>query len=151
MNAIFRSLACLLLGAAVASAEPPAPVRVVVLDNENLLEGEVTRVADGYQVRRAAGEATLPAGRVLAVVSDRKEAFAVVAGRANRRDADERLRLARWCLANQLPDEALAEAEAAARMRPGFAAAEQFARTVRAMARPAAAPDPAVAPARADK
>ena len=34
---------------------------------------------------------TLPADRVVAVVADRKEAFAVVAGRANRRDADERL------------------------------------------------------------
>ena len=67
MNAVFRSLACLLVGAAIAQAGPPANVRILVLDNENLLEGEVTRVADGYEVRRATGDLTLPAGRVLII------------------------------------------------------------------------------------
>jgi hypothetical protein len=150
MNAILRALACALVGAALAAAESPAPIRVVVLDNENLLEGEVTKVEGGYQIRRpAGGDVTLPARRVRAVVADRKAAFAVVAERANRRDADERLRLARWCAANGLPDEALAEARTAARMRPGFQAAEQYVATLELMPK-TAPPDPAVVPARAD-
>ncbi|HKB01508.1 MAG TPA: hypothetical protein VKD90_04770 [Gemmataceae bacterium] len=149
MNPTLRALACALVGAAVAAAESPAPSRVVVLDNENLLEGEVVRVEGGYQIRRpTGGDITLPARRVLAVVADRKAAFAVVAERANRRDADERLRLARWCSANGLPDEALAEAKTAARMRPGFRAAEQYVATLELVAN--TDPDPAVIPARAD-
>jgi hypothetical protein len=151
MNATFRTLACLLVGAALASAEAPAPVRVVVLDNENLIEGEVTQNADGYQVRRSAGgDLTVPAKRVLAVVANRNEAFAVVAERANRRDADERLRLARWCATNGLNDEALAEARTAARMRPGFAAAERYVRLLEAVSKAVPVADPTVAPARAE-
>lgn len=152
MNATVRTLACLLLGAAVAPAGPPPPARVVVLDNENLIEGQVTRTPDGYLIdRTVGGNITLPARRVLAVVADRKEAFAVVAERANRRDADERMRLARWCASNGLPEEALAEARAAARMRPGFEAAERYARLLEAAAKaPPPIADPAIVPARAE-
>jgi hypothetical protein len=151
MNATLRALACALLGASLAAAEAPAPSRVVVLDNENLLEGEVTRVEDGYRIHRpVGGDVTLPAGRILAVVADRRAAFVIVAERANRRDADERLRLARWCSANGLPELAIAEARTAARMRPGFRAAEQFVLALEAIAKAAPpAPDPAVIQARA--
>src|SRR4051812_37939436 len=150
MNASLRTLAWLLVGAGVAVAESPAKIRVVVLDNENLVEGEVSKVAGGYQIRRAVGDMTLPAGRILAVVADRKKAFAVVAERANPRGADQRPRLARWCAANGLPDEALAEARTAVRMRPGFAAAERYAQTLEAMAKKAPPTDPAVVPAKAE-
>src|SRR4051794_1550637 len=123
MNAALRTLAYLLLAATVAAAETPATTRVVILDNENLIEGEVTRLANGYQIRRqVGGDMTLPTGRVKAVVANRQEAFAFVAERANLRDADERLRLARWCSANGLPTEALSEARTAVKMRPGFGA-----------------------------
>jgi hypothetical protein len=148
MSATLRTLAALLIGVASAVAGPPA-TRVVILDNENLVAGEVTKVAGGYRVHGAAGgDVTLPTERVLAVVANRKDAYAVVLGRANRHDADEHLRLARWCSANDLPDEALAEARTAARMRPGFAAAERLAQSLQAMAKNA--PDPAVVRAKAD-
>src|SRR5262249_49384836 len=142
MNSALRTLACLLIGAAFAIADSPAGARIIVLDNENLVEGEVAKVEGGYQIRRTAGgDVTLPADRVLALVASRNEAYAAVLERANRRDADEHLRLARWCSANSLPDEALAEARTAARMRPGFAAAERYAQTLEAMAKKT--PDPA--------
>jgi hypothetical protein len=151
MNAIFRSLACALLGIVAASAAP-LTARVVVLDNENLLEGEVVRVEGGYEIRQPGGSAvTIPASRVVAAVADRKAAFAVVACRANRGDADERLRLARWCAANGLPAEALSEARTAARMRPGFAAAERYAALLEETASRKPAPtDSAVTPAKAE-
>src|SRR5262245_53275579 len=152
MNAILRSLAAALLAGLVASADAPEPTRVVVLDNDNVLEGHVRRVDDAYEVRRpVGGDVTLPASRVVAVVADRKAAFAVVAGRANRRDADERLRLAKWCVSQRLDAEALAESEAAARMRPGFTAAERLAESLRATTKAGPArPDPAVAPAKGE-
>ena len=148
MNATFRIVACAVLAASAARAEPPA-VRVVVLDNENLIEGEVTRVESGYQVRRPVGDVTLPATRVLAVVVDRRAAFDVVAARANRKDADERVRLANWCLSNRLMPEALAEARAAARMRDGFAAAERLVKSLESMEKASGAATPVV-PAKAE-
>ena len=102
MNATIRLLACAVVVVSAARAEPPATIRILVLDNENLLEGEVTRVEAGYQVRQpVGGDLTLPAARVLAVVADRRAAFEIVAARASRKDADERLRLANWCLTNR--------------------------------------------------
>jgi hypothetical protein len=121
----------------------------VILDNENLVDGEVTKVAGGYRVHSTVGgDVTLPTARVLAVVASKKDAYAVVLERANRHDADEHLRLARWCSTNDLPDEALAEARTAARMRPGFAAAERYVQSLQAMAKKA--PDPAVVRAKAE-
>jgi hypothetical protein len=150
MNAAFRTLACLLFGAAVAFADGPAAPKIVVLDNENLIEGTVSKTADVYVIRRqVGGDIELPANRVLAVVKDRKEAFALVFERANRGDADEHLRLARWCASNGLPAEAMAEARTAARMRPGFAAAERYAEFLEKTAKTLNA-DPAVTPAKAE-
>jgi hypothetical protein len=150
MNATLRTLAGLLIGATAALAETPPGTRIIILDNENLIEGQVTRLATGYQIRQAVGgDMTLPSNRVKAVVADRKEAFAFVAERANLRDADERLRLARWCSANGMPTEALSEARTAAKMRPGFNAAERYAQTLEMMAKSSAA-DPAVVQAKAE-
>jgi hypothetical protein len=150
MNATFRLLACAVVVASVARADGPAAVRVVVLDNENLLEGEVTRVETGYQIRRpVGGDVTLPSKRVLAVVADRRAAFDVVAARANRKDADERLRLANWCLANRLMPEALAEARAAARMRDRFTAADRMVKSLESMQTAYGTP-PEVVPAKAE-
>ena len=155
MKAKLYSLLVLLLAPIVARAEPtptrPA-ARILVLDNENLLEGEITRVEAGYQIRRASGgDLILPNKRVLAVVGDRKAAFSVLADRANLRDADERLRLARWCAANELPSEALAQAQAAVQMRPGFLAAERLLASLELTVQsPAKKVDSAVVQARAD-
>jgi hypothetical protein len=57
-----------------------------------------------------------------------------VRSRANLRDADERLRLARWCHLYGLREEGLAEAKAALALRPGSGEA---ARLVRMLERPA--------------
>ncbi len=126
MKAIIRLLA-LLAVAGPLSAQEPLASRVVVLDNENLLEGDVARVDEGWRVRQpVGGEIVLPPKRVLAVVADRPAAFRVVAAKANLRDADERLRLAKWCHLHGLADEAKRQAETAIAMRPDYPAARQF-------------------------
>lgn len=152
MKAKICSLFVLLLAGTVARSEPTSASRILVLDNENLLEGEITRVEGGYQIRRASGgDLILPNKRVLAIVSDHKGAFSFVADRANLRDADERLRLARWCGMNEMPVEALAQAKAAIRMRPGFAAAERLAASLElAVQSPAPKIDKAVVQAKAE-
>jgi len=152
MKAKLCSLFILLLAALVVRAEPASTSRILVLDNENLLEGEITRVEGGYQIRRATGgDLILPNKRVLAIVSDRKGAFSFVAERANVRDADERLRLARWCAVNELPAEALVQAKAAMQMRPGFAAAERLVANLElAVQTPAPKIDPAIVQGKAE-
>jgi hypothetical protein len=150
MKAIFRTLTLLLIAAPLVAREEPA-MRIVVLDNENLLVGEVSRVEDGWRILQpVGGDIVLPPKRVLAIVADRPAAFRAVAARANLRDADERLRLAKWCWLNDLPDEALRQAEAAVTMRPDFPAASQLLGTLRSVK--AATPAPtSIVPVKAEK
>lgn len=152
MDAKLYSLALLLLSATLGAADTPVAKQILVLDNENLLEGQIERDGPGYRVRReGGGELTVPASRVLALVEDRQAAFVVVSKRANRGDADERLRLARWCFSNGLRTEAAEEARTAAKMRPGFAAAERFAASLEQIAaQPKPMVDPAVVQAKAE-
>jgi hypothetical protein len=111
--------------AAPATETPARPVppaldtgKVLVLDNDQLIEGDVTRLGDWYRVRRGGGETLIPSSRVLKLVEDRPQAYEVLRHRIDQRDADERLRLARWCAVHGLREEGLAEAEAAAKLRP---------------------------------
>jgi hypothetical protein len=131
-------------------APTPRPAgRVVVLDNERLLEGEVERQGDQLCVRHAQGELVLPAEKVLKVCAGREEAFAYIASRANLRDPDERLRLARWCQINGLYDQAVVQATAAVQMRPGHAESRRVLESVKRSAATQgpgpAAPKPAAA------
>jgi hypothetical protein len=92
--------------------------KVLVLDNEQLIEGDVTKLDDWYRVRRGGGETLIPASCVLNLVEDRPQAYEVLRRRVDQRDADERLRLARWCAVHGLREQGLAEAEAASKLRP---------------------------------
>jgi hypothetical protein len=119
MNTIFLPLVCA-VGLQVA-ADPPAPAptgKVLVLDNENTLTGDIERQGEQYRVRRTLGETWVPASRALRLCADLEEAYAFVHGRANLNDPDERLRLARWCRTNGLTAHALEEAREAVALRP---------------------------------
>jgi hypothetical protein len=128
-----------------AADTPPAGTgRVLVLENERALEGDVRCEGDRYCVKRGTGELWLSGDKVLKLCSSWEEAFAFVRSQANLRDPDERLRLARWCLVYGLREQGLAEATAAVQMRPSHAPSRQL---LTALQRPAAAPQqPAPAP-----
>src|SRR4051794_35355730 len=76
--------------------EPARPLtgKVLVLDNEHTLEGDIERIGDQYRLRRAVGETWVPADRALRLCASLEEALAYLRGRANLGDADEHLRLA---------------------------------------------------------
>jgi hypothetical protein len=110
--------------AAVAGPEAlPAgtSAKVLVLENENTMQGTAERVGAQYRIRRVVGETWVPAERVLCVCGSMEEALAFVRSRANLQDPDERLRLARWCRANGLHAQAVAEVRAAVALRPEHA------------------------------
>ncbi|HEY8504203.1 MAG TPA: hypothetical protein VIL46_06440 [Gemmataceae bacterium] len=106
----------------------PKSGKVLLLRTHMLLEGDIERVGNGYRVRRTVGETTIPAGQVLFLCGSRKEAYEYLCGQTNLRDADERIKLSRWCLAHGLREEALAEARAAAALRPSSAEARRMVR-----------------------
>jgi len=121
-----KTLIPLLLYAAVFTApNAPSPAdmgptrgKVLILENEQPLAGDIERIGDAYRVRRLIGETTVPADRVLRLCADMDEAFNFVRGRANLSDPDERLRLAEWCRLNGLHERAVAEVKAAVNLRP---------------------------------
>jgi hypothetical protein len=121
-----KTLIPLLLYAAVFTApNAPSPAdmgptrgKVLILENEQPLAGDIERIGDSYRVRRLIGETTVPADRVLRLCADMDEAFGFVRGRANLSDPDERLRLAEWCRLNGLHERAVAEVKAAVNLRP---------------------------------
>jgi hypothetical protein len=103
-----------------AADTPPAQAkgRVLLLENERTLEGDIELVGDQYRIRRTLGETWVASNKVLRLCQDHREAYAYLRERANLRDPAERLRLAQWCYLHDLREESLAEVTAAARLRP---------------------------------
>jgi hypothetical protein len=101
-----------------SDVDGPAKGHVLVLENDRVMEGEIERVGDQYCVRRHVGETWVPADQVYCLCADYKEAYGRLAGRANLRDPDERVRLALWCQLHNLRQEALDELTAALALQP---------------------------------
>jgi hypothetical protein len=124
-----RIVLCILVmmaGSSVAlrAAQPEASGtagKVLVLDNERTLEGEIERVGGQYRVRRPVGELWVPAENTLRLCRTKEEAYRFLQSRANLRDPDEHLRLARWCYQQGLRAQAVEEATAAVELRPNHA------------------------------
>jgi hypothetical protein len=115
-------------------AGQPAPLqttgKVLVLDNERTLEGDIERLGEQYRVRRAIGELWVQRENVLRLCKDYPEAYAFLRTRANLRDGDEHLRLARWCHQHGLKKEALAEVTEAVRLRPNHPESQRLLRSL---------------------
>lgn len=107
-----------LAGHVCGTEDPLTTGRVLILENERTLEGDIRREGDHYRLKRAIGETWVPADKVLCLCATHAEAYRALRARANLDDADERLRLARWCQRYNLPAEALDEATHAVRLRP---------------------------------
>ncbi|WP_162659802.1 hypothetical protein [Tuwongella immobilis] len=107
----------------LSAAEPNGPMgsvgRVLVLDTEQTLEGEIAVVGNSVRVGRTLGEILIPKERVLFIGADKSAAYAFMVRRANLRDADEHVRLSRWCMMQSLRPEALQHAKKALELRPG--------------------------------
>src|SRR5260370_1266893 len=54
---------------------PPVPGRVLLLENERALQGEVERIGEQYRLRRSAGETWIPADQVVRVCASLEEAY----------------------------------------------------------------------------
>lgn len=123
MNTILIALSLLPLQAGKpnppsGATNQPRVGKVLLLENERTIEGEVERFQDYYRVRRSVGETQIPTHQVLALCADNKEAFEYLKRRTNLQDADERFKLAQWAQTRGLLNEALEESQAAIDLRP---------------------------------
>lgn len=123
MNTLFLlSLSLVaLLGAeepAPASAQPTIKGKVLLLENDRVLEGEIEMVGDRYKIKRTIGETWLPTNNVVRLCPSMDDAYLFLRSRTNLEDADERLKLVSWCVRYGLKERALEEAGAAVQLRP---------------------------------
>ena len=117
-------------------APPKAPGQtgtVLVLDNDRTLEGEIERVGDQFRLRRGEAISWVPPQASAVLCADIREAYLVLRQRANLRDPDERIRLAQWCVARGLKDDAIAEARGAMQLRPEYPPAQRMVRHLESM------------------
>jgi hypothetical protein len=130
-----------------AQAPPLDRGKVLLLDNDRILEGDIERMGSGYRIRRSVGELWIPADKAKRLCRDVDEAFRLMQLQANLRDPDERLRLARWCQVNGLKDKALEEARAALEMRPDHAETMQMVHVLQRVMLPNLTSQPTPTPA----
>jgi hypothetical protein len=129
MKPISRILCAALIaaGCSVAAIAGPPPLgTVLILVNGQVIEGRVDRVGERYRIVKDGGETWMPAARVQSVCADLPAAYQTLSGRIASRDADGRLRLARWCESVGLRAEAVHETMAALTIRPTYAAAQRY-------------------------
>jgi hypothetical protein len=115
-------------GAAPEAAPSPKTGQVLLLDNERIVEGDIVRQGDRYRVKRDFGESWIPADKVIRLCATRADAYQCLRSRANLRDIDERLRLARWCHLHGLREQGLAETKAALELKADCKEAERMLR-----------------------
>jgi hypothetical protein len=108
------------LSAQIALKDPPPQKgRVLILDNERTLEGDIGLEGDQYRIcRPGGGELWIPRSSVLRLCRNREEAYAYLRAHANLNDADEHLRLGHWCQEHGLRQKAAEEVSAALDLRP---------------------------------
>ncbi|HEV3203772.1 MAG TPA: hypothetical protein VGY77_05285 [Gemmataceae bacterium] len=126
------ALAALFAGLVPAdSPKTPANAgQILVLRNERIIQGQIEMEGKQYRIRRQVGETWVPADQVLFLCNSMEEAYHFLRGRANLRDVDERMRLAKWCHLHGLRKEAVAEATAAVELRPQSIAALRLLQTL---------------------
>lgn len=146
MKTTLRSLSYLVFFAVAVTMLPAATTpetvttgKFLVLRNGRTLEGDIQLVDGQYRVRRNGGETFVPAKLAVRLFLDTEHAYQFLRGKTNLNDADERLRLARWCLDYNLRRQAEEEASVALLLRPDDAETKQLLERIR-QAPTAAAP-----------
>lgn len=148
MKTIFRIawlapvLALAIAARAAAQDAPALNGKVLILANDRVLEGEIGKLGNQYQIRRGAGETLIDADRAKRLCRDWDDALAYMRSQANLADPDERLRLARWCRQYELREQALVEVRVALEMRPTHAETKHLAHILERACKPAPAPAP---------
>ena len=115
--------------------------KVLLLKNGHAMEGDVEKVGAQMCVRRGSSEVWIGNDKAARLCADWDEAFRYVESMIRPADANDRVKLARWCQLNKLSDRALEQARRALQLQPDHADAKQLVTMLeRAQKAPAAKP-----------
>jgi hypothetical protein len=132
MNTIIRLSLCAALTApfaqfAIADSPPAAKTgRVLLIDYDRILEGDIERSGDRFRIRQGAGEMTIPATPAMLLLPNKDAAFHLLKSRAKLSDPVALVKLSRWCLSNELQQQALEMAEMALALLPNDRSLQRF-------------------------
>jgi hypothetical protein len=112
-----------------SAAEPvTSPVatgeRVLLLTNGKVLKGTFRQTTTGYVVNVSGGQMVFPFEQVRLEAEDVEDAYRQLRDTLPEKSATAHVELARWCLANRLPDSARKELREALKIDPEFATAK---------------------------
>lgn len=153
MNTLIRLSMCAALAApfaqfAVADSTPAAKTgKVLLIDYDRILEGDIERSGDRFRIHQGAGEMTIPATPTMLLLPNKDAAFQLLKSRAKLSDPIALVKLSRWCLSNELQQRALEMAEMALALLPKDRSLQRFRDDVKL--RLTLAPPPPVIPAAA--
>ncbi|MFO0952216.1 MAG: hypothetical protein U0835_13910 [Isosphaeraceae bacterium] len=111
--------------AGATAAETPASPRpaVLLLSNGQIIQGSISREGNEYVIRQRAGTIRFPESRVEKACASVAEVYEYKKSLVPDDDPDEHLKLARWCLSQNLMDLAKLELQAVLKVSGGSAQA----------------------------
>src|SRR5262249_15154243 len=104
-------------GPSPAPASSP-PHTVLLLSNGRVLQGEIKEAGDTYELHQKGGVIKFPKSTVEGTFSSIAEVYKYKRASVPDRDPDEHLKLARWCLTQNMTAEAKTELEAVIAVSP---------------------------------
>jgi len=112
-----------------ASGPPSAPVAspthtVLLLSNGRILQGAITEEGADYVVRQSGGPIRVRKADAERAFGSMADLYRHKRAETNERDPDERLKLARWCMSQDMPAEAKEELRAVVALSPSSANAK---------------------------
>lgn len=100
--------------------------RFLLLQNGKMIKGVVRQSASGYLVNVQGGQLVLPFDQVRLEATDLEDAYRQQRDTLPDHTAAAHIELARWCVANNLPDPARKELRAALRLEPDSTVAKNM-------------------------
>ena len=110
----------------VAAANAPSATTVLLLYNGRVLQGEVGEEGPDYVLRQKGGVIRFRKDQVVKAFDSLTSLYAYKRSEIPDRDPDEHLKLARWCLSQNLREEAKAELRVVTRFSPKSSEAKQM-------------------------
>lgn len=91
---------------------------VVVLKNGHVFAGRISSISGGYRVDAAGTYAIVPYDKVDVIAENRNQAYVALRDRNLKPNVEDHLRLAEWCLHNNLIGQARTETSQALKLEP---------------------------------
>jgi hypothetical protein len=115
--------------------------KILLLKTGHAMEGDIEKVGTQFCVRRGKSEIWIAEDRAIQLCADWDDAYAYAQTQIKRDDANDRVKLARWCHMHRLTERALEQARAALELQPHNSDAKQIVTLLeRALKEPPAKP-----------